>query len=94
MDTCSIDECNENSGTLGDLPIAADWNGTGTEEIGNFRPRRGQLFLDLNGNGKLESCRVDKCFDSFGRDGDLPVAGDWDATGNVRIGVFRPSTGE
>ena len=37
---------------------------------------------------------MDKCIEQFGGDGDLPVVGDWNGTGEMRIGVFRPSTGE
>jgi hypothetical protein len=37
---------------------------------------------------------VDKCIEQFGGNGDFPVVGDWSGTGEVRIGVFRPSTGE
>jgi hypothetical protein len=74
--------------------VVGDWNGTGEEEIGIFLPRKGIWYLDSNGDGTLNSCRVDACLGRFGSRGDLPVAGDWDGTGRVRIGVFRPRTGE
>ncbi len=93
LDGCSIDEC-DTFGTVGELPVVGDWNGTGTEEIGIFLPSKGQWYLDLNGNGIWDGCRVDKCFGAFGTKGDLPVVGDWDGTGKVRIGAFRPSTGQ
>jgi hypothetical protein len=44
--------------------------------------------------GKWERCATDKCVAYFGHPDDLPVVGDWDGTGKVRIGVFRPSTGK
>ena len=94
LDSCSIDECAENFGTVGDLPVVGDWNGSGTEEIGLFRPSTGEWFLDVNGNGQWDGCGVDKCLGQFGGDGDLPVVGDWDGTGEVGIGIFRPSTAE
>jgi len=59
-----------------------------------YVPFRGLWELDLNGNGKWDGCRVDKCLGPFGQPGDLPVAGDWNATGTANIGVFRPNTGE
>jgi hypothetical protein len=49
--------------------------------------------LDVNGNFQYDN-GVDK-FRSFGLDGDIPVAGDWDGTGVIRIGVFRcPAAGQ
>ena len=94
FDNCSIDECDDNFGALGDIPVVGDWNGSGTEEIGVFRPSTGEWFLDVNGNGQWDGCRVDKCIEHFGVGGDFPVVGDWSGTGEVKIGVFRPSTGE
>ena len=94
FDNCSIDECDDNFGALGDIPVVGDWNGSGTEEIGVFRPSTGEWFLDVNGNGQWDGCRVDKCIEHFGVGDDFPVVGDWSGTGEVRIGVFRPSTGE
>ena len=92
LDGCEVDECTTFR-ILGELPIVGDWNGTGTQDIGLFLPRKGSWHLDRNGNGKWDSCEKDKCFGPFGAEGDLPIIGDWDGTGTVRIGVFRPSTG-
>jgi hypothetical protein len=47
----------------------------------------------MNSNGQWDGCNVDACI-AFGVSGDLPVVGDWDASGASKIGVFRPSTGE
>jgi hypothetical protein len=92
FDGCSVDEC-DTFGNADQLPIVGDWNGRGSQEIGLFLPRYGTWYLDLNGNGTWDGCRRDKCLGRFGLEGDLPVAGDWDGSGNIRIGVFRPSTG-
>jgi hypothetical protein len=92
LDGCEVDECTIFR-SVGELPVVGDWDGTGTQEIGVFLPRRGSWHLDRNGNGKWDGCEKDKCFRHFGAEGDLPVVGDWDGTGSVRIGVFRPSTG-
>jgi len=93
-DGCGVDKCFGPFGVDGDLPIVGDWNGTGQVAIGAFRPSTGEWFLDMNGNGGWDGCGVDKCFGPFGVDGDLPIVGDWNGTGQVAIGVFRPSTGE
>jgi hypothetical protein len=92
LDGCEVDECTIFR-SVGELPVVGDWDGTGTQEIGVFLPRRGSWHLDRNGNGKWDGCQKDKCFRHFGAEGDLPIVGDWDGTGSVRIGVFRPSTG-
>jgi fibronectin type 3 domain-containing protein len=94
LDSCSTDRCLGPFGMSGDLPVAGDWNGDGISQIGVFRPSTGKWYLDLNGNGQLDSCGVDGCFGPFGMSGDLPVAGDWNGDGRAQIGVFRASTGK
>jgi hypothetical protein len=94
IDSCSIDRCIASFGQPGDLPAVGDWDATGTSKVGLFRPGSGEWFLDLNGNGQWDGCNVDKCVSGFGQEGDLPVAGDWDATGSSKIGVFRAATSE
>ena len=94
VDKCNIDQCIENFGQSGDLAIIGDWNGTGKEEIGVFRPQTVQFYLDLNGNGKWDGPTIDRLMGPFGLPTDLPIVGDWDGTGKVRIGVYRPSAGE
>jgi hypothetical protein len=59
------------------LPVVGDWTGTGQEEIGDFRPSGEEWFLDMNGNGKFDGCKVDACLGPFGQPGDLPVVGKW-----------------
>jgi len=92
LDGCEVDDCTTFR-TIGELPVVGDWDGTGTQEIGVFLPKKGSWHLDRNGNGKWDGCQKDKCLGRFGVEGDLPVVGDWDGTGTVKIGVFRPSTG-
>ncbi len=89
FDTCVIDSC-DSSGAQ--LPVVGDWNGTGSEQTGIFLATKGKWYLNSNGNGKWDGCLVDTCLRRFGAPGDIPVAGDWDGSGRVRIGVFRPST--
>ncbi len=71
-------------GTKGDAPIAGDWNGDGTRQIGVFRD--GQWNLDLDGDGRFTN--VDAAI-TFGQAGDLPVVGDFNGDGIDEIGVFR-----
>lgn len=95
LDSCKIDKCSGFSiYQSGDVPVAGDWTGRGTTQLGLFRPSTGQWFLDRSGNRAWNGCKKDLCVDSFGVSGDIPVAGDWNGTGIAKIGVFRPSTGE
>ncbi|MCL4402824.1 MAG: malectin domain-containing carbohydrate-binding protein, partial [Acidobacteria bacterium] len=55
--------------------------------IGVFR--KGEWYLDANGNGAWDGAAADRYIPRFGQDGDIPVVGDWDGTGQTRIGVFR-----
>jgi hypothetical protein len=84
------------------VPVTVTVSSALAGEIGVFRsinPGSGGpalFFLDVNGNYKYDypvgGVNVDKVR-QFGLDGDYPVAGDWDGTGVIRIGVFRPSQG-
>ncbi len=95
LESCKIDKCPGLSiYQSGDVPVAGDWTGRGTTQLGFFRPSTGQWFLDRNGNGKWNKCKKDLCVASFGAPGDIPVAGDWNGTAITKIGVFRPTTGE
>ena len=95
LDTCKIDKCAALSVyQTGDVPVAGDWSGRGTTQVGLYRPSTGQWFLDRSGNRKWNKCKKDLCVESFGSPGDIPVAGDWNGTAIMKIGVFRPSTGE
>jgi hypothetical protein len=98
IDACTVDSCIGEFGQPGDLPVVGDWNGTGVTRAGVFRPSTATWYLDINGNGSLDSCikgnKIDACPKSFGQVGDLPVVGDWKGKGKTRIGVYRPSTGQ
>jgi hypothetical protein len=93
LDSCAIDQCIDNFGQSGDLPVVGNWDGAG-EKIGIFRPQSGEWLLDLNDNGMWDGSPVDRLSGPFGQFGDRPVVGDWDGNGVIRIGVFRPSTGQ
>jgi hypothetical protein len=93
LDGCELTTCRYLFGQHGDRPVAGDWTGSGKTRIGVFRPSTGEWYLDIDGDGVLDNCTVDRCV-TFGRAGDLPVAGDWTGRGITEIGVFRPSTGQ
>ena len=76
----------------GDIPVVGDWNGSGSSEIGLFRPSTGQWILDANRDGVYDS--GDAIYGYGGLPGDIPVAGDWNGSGTSKIGISRPSIGE
>jgi hypothetical protein len=88
---CGTDRCLQ-IGMNGDKPLVGDWNGSGTTKVGAFRPSDGTFYLDYNGSGTWEGCGTDRCL-QIGLNGDIPLVGDWDATGSSKVGVFRPSDG-
>ena len=95
LNTCKIDKCAGFSVyQSGDVPVAGDWTGRGTTQLGLFRPSTGQWFLDRNANRTWNGCNKDRCISSFGQPGDVPITGDWNGTGISKIGLFRPATSE
>lgn len=76
-DGCGIDLCFASFGTVGDLPVSGDWDGTRNSKVGIFRPSTGEWFLEHNGNGQWDGCTVDVCVAGFGAPGDIPVVGRW-----------------
>ena len=73
-------------GMKGGIPIAGDFNGDGTFEVGIFKD--GRWYIDLNGNGVWDEGDL---WAKLGHRGDLPVAGDWDGDGKTDIGIFGPA---
>ncbi|MGO9259078.1 MAG: putative Ig domain-containing protein [Bryobacteraceae bacterium] len=90
-------------GLPNDIPVVGDWDGTGVLRIGVFRVpvTPGQAFWIVKSAGCVSNTacnfegtqNVDWYQFQFGLNGDIPVVGDWDGTGVLRIGVFRPGTG-
>jgi len=78
-------------GLTGDVPVIGDWNDDNFDDIGVFRPSSRKFYLDANGsrtwNGALGGDIISA---AFGRPGDQPVAGDWNADGTDEVGVYRP----
>ncbi len=90
-DGCGIDRC-LSMGLNGDIALVGDWNGSGTAKVGTFRPSDGAFYLDYNGNGAWDGCGTDRCL-SIGLNGDIPLVGDWNGSGTVKVGTFRPTNG-
>ncbi len=77
-------------GVAGDIPVVGDWSGNGKSSIGVFR--NGTWYLDYPGTGTWVGCgttsSTDRCY-AFGLPTDIPVVGDWNASGSTKIGIFR-----
>ncbi|MEX0678238.1 MAG: SdrD B-like domain-containing protein [Pirellulales bacterium] len=73
-------------GMRGGIPIAGDFNGDGTYEIGVFKD--GYWFIDLNDNGVWDTGDL---WAKLGHAGDKPVTGDWDGDGKTDIGIYGPA---
>ena len=92
-DGCTIDLCLRSVSSPNALPVIGDWNGSGLDRIGELIfGRTPTWYLDTSGDG-IANCNSDLCLKFLTNDGDLAVAGDWNATGKAKIGIFRPSTG-
>jgi serine-aspartate repeat-containing protein C/D/E len=71
-------------GSVDDVPVVGDWQGSGVRSIGVFHA--GEWTLDLDGDGKLteKDGRV-----RLGEPGDIPVVGDFNRDGRDDLGVYR-----
>jgi hypothetical protein len=72
-------------GTAGDVPVAGDWNGDGTDTIGIYR--NGTFFLRNSNNSGFADIQF-----PFGAAGDIPIVGDWDGDGIDTVGIVRGNT--
>jgi photosystem II stability/assembly factor-like uncharacterized protein len=70
-----------NWGLSGDIPVPADYDGTGHSEIAVWRPSTGQWWV----NGSLRA--------TWGQSGDIPLPADYDGVGHAEFAVWRPSNG-
>ncbi|HTZ42337.1 MAG TPA: SpoIID/LytB domain-containing protein [Jatrophihabitans sp.] len=74
-------------GQPGDLPLACDFNGDGTDTIGVYRAPYFYLRDSFAGGSPYRTVIL-------GRPGDLPVCGDWDGDGTATVGVYDPTNAE
>jgi hypothetical protein len=79
-------------GTPGDIPLAANWTGSGVATAavvkGSGHGRVGDANLTWHIRQVEGGGQPDLIF-TYGQPGDLPVAGDWSGKGWDTIGVFR-----
>jgi hypothetical protein len=73
-------------GNPGDLPIAGDFDGDGSAEVGLFRKSTGFVYY----RNTLTTGIADVSF-YWGNPDDLVVSGDWNANGTDTPGLYRPS---
>jgi subtilisin family serine protease len=75
-------------GNPGDTGLAGDWNSDGVDSVGVFRPSNTRFYLsNVNGNG-LTFSDLDFVFYVANAQ---PVAGDWNGTGQSRLGWVSTS---
>jgi SpoIID/LytB domain protein len=73
-------------GVKGDLPVACDFNGDGSDTVGVLRPSTAIFHFRNSLAAGTPMYRV-----ALGHKGDRPVCGDWDGNGTDTIGVYRGS---
>jgi hypothetical protein len=78
-------------GQADDTPVVGDWNGSGTTKIGTWNPSSMTFTLDYNGNFSYDGPIVDRYVTWGQHTTDLPVVGDWNGTGTMKIGTFDPT---
>ena len=68
-------------GLPGDVPIAGDWDGNGTDSYGIYRSPWFAVANTLGGPATT--------YAKYGLAGDRPMAGDWNDDGKDTVGVGR-----
>lgn len=100
-DGCSVDVCVTSLGSPGDIPLVGYQKDSDNPVIGIFRSAvitnvngkntvtdRGVWQFDTNKNWVYDGCGVDACVSKFGNPGDFAVLGDWNGSGEDKLGVF------
>ncbi|MEO8648071.1 MAG: VCBS repeat-containing protein [Acidobacteriota bacterium] len=75
------------TGGVPDVPVAADYDGDGADDIAVWRPDTGQWFILNSSDGFKPGSAANH---TWGRFGDIPVPADYDGDGKADIGIFRP----
>ena len=86
-DGCSIDACPELLRLAGAVPIAGDWGRSGVSKIGVFVAATDEMYLDKNGNGEWDGCKVDSCSAGVGGGKNFVVVGNWTGAKD-QVGFF------
>src|SRR5665213_1426709 len=74
-------------GTVGDIPVPADYDGDGITDLAVFRISNGYGYWYIHGSKGVDWSV------QFGLAGDIPVPGDYDGDGKADIAIFRGNTG-
>lgn len=74
-------------GLPNDVPVLADYDGSGQKQVAVWRPSIGTWYVLPNGNPTAS------VHQQWGLPGDIPVPGDYDGDADVDFAVWRPSNG-
>jgi len=66
--------------------MPGDYDGDGKTDMAQWRPSTGKWYIIPSGTGNSYS-------QTYGANGDFPVAGDFDGDGTTDLAVWRPSNG-
>lgn len=83
--------CTKQWGFSSDLPVPADYDGDGTDDIAIWRPNEGKWYVAALPSGCPRGM-LDLgwgCTASWGVDGDVPVPGDYDGDGKADRAIWR-----
>ena len=76
-------------GEPGDQPFPGQWNSQNPENLGLHRKMPfAEFFLDVDGNNRINT-PADRVFFYFLQPTVLPVKGDWNGSGQDKVGVLR-----
>ncbi|HEX6590164.1 MAG TPA: VCBS repeat-containing protein [Longimicrobiales bacterium] len=79
-------------GQAGDIPVPADYDGDGADEIAIVRPAEGTWYVSWDNCSWEGGCEEGVFF--FGTVGDQPAPADYDGDGDAEMAFLRPETGE
>jgi N-acetylmuramoyl-L-alanine amidase len=74
------------TGTPGDVPVPADYDGDGITDLAAFSPTTASWKITTSSDGATQTLQ-------WGSPGDRPVPADFDGDGKAEVAVWRPGTG-